>query len=121
MTPAELRTAWDALGVSAQFVAERAGVGVSLVWRHAAVDRGELPVTDRIGDAVRDMLNDWDAAADRLTTELRDTDADSISRHVELDAFYAYAPELRGWGVKAQGLLLAEIQRRLQLPIEYVS
>lgn len=119
MTPAEFRTYHDALGVSADFVASEIGVHINMIGRYESPTR-RLPVPDQAADVMRHLVTSWDAAADRLAAQCRRPGVDVIPRHVELETFYERVPELRGWGVVAQGLLLAEVQRRVQLGIEYV-
>lgn len=118
MTPAEFKTAHEALGVSTAFLAERIGVSSGMVWKYESTARtAEVP--DHAEDVMRGLLNDWEAASDRLTAEVRDAEDGVIVRSVDLGEFYMRVPELRGWGALAQGLLLADVQRRCQAPIEF--
>lgn len=118
MNPAELKTHHQALGVSTEFLAERIGCHVNLIWRWEHPSR-TIPIAPHAEAAVRQLLNDREAALERLTVELRDWG--SLPRYADLADFDAAVPEMAGWGDAAQGLMLAELQARLQAPIEYVS
>jgi transcriptional regulator with XRE-family HTH domain len=120
MTPADFKTAHEALGISADFLAARIGVHVNRIWAY------ELParvrnVPENAAEQMRDLANAFDETVEYLTEQLARDGAAFIPRHVSLDAFESWAPQLAGWGRTSQGLLLAEIQRRLSLPIEYVA
>ncbi len=112
MTPAELRTAHDALGVSTEFLADRLGISSQQVWRYEHPGR-TADVPDRVAEVIRDLLNDQDVAAERITEELAQSD-EPIPRYVSMDDFDMAVPEMAGWGPNAQGLLIAEVQRRLE-------
>jgi transcriptional regulator with XRE-family HTH domain len=112
VTPAELRTAHDALGVSTEFLAERLGISSQQVWRYENPKR-TADIPERVAEVVRDLLNDQECAVERITSELAASD-DPIPRYVSMDDFDMAVPELRGWGPNAQGLLIVEVQRRLE-------
>lgn len=112
MSPAELRTAHDALGVSTDFLAERLGISTQQVWRYESPKR-TADVPERVAEVVRDLLNDQECAVERLAAELAGTD-DPIPRYVLMEDFDMAVPEMAGWGASAQGLLIVEVQRRLE-------
>lgn len=120
MSPAELRTAHDALGVSTELIAERIGCHVNMIWRYEHPDR-QRPVPLKVEEAVRDMLNDFDVAAERIAAEVEVRGEGFVPRYTSAAVFDQAVPELAGWGERSQGLLVAEVQRRLQLPVEYVA
>lgn len=120
MTPAEYKTAHEALGLTAAYIAQRCGVSVGRIWAYEHHTR-TAPVPDHAAEVMRDLGRDADDAIDALILRIEASGAEVIERHVDLERFYALHPSLTGWGNLGQGLLLAEVQRRLQLPIEYVS
>lgn len=120
MTPAELKTAHEGLGLSTEYIARRIGVTVGRVWAYEHPSR-TAAIPDHAAEVMRDLLNDREAAVATITEHLRGEHAEVIQRHASLAAFYAEHPDLNGWGGLAHGLILAEVQRRLQLPIEYVA
>lgn len=112
MNAAELRTAHDALGVSTEFLAERIGCSSQMVWRYESPKRA-ADIPERVAEVVRDLLNDQECAIERITEEVM-RDGGDIPRYTELAAFYDAVPEMDGWGANAQGLLIVEVQRRLE-------
>jgi len=118
MSPGELRTARDSLGVSAEFVAARVGFHVNNVWKYEN-PRREADVPDRLAEVVRDMLNDFECAAERIAAEVENDQDGSIPRMVTEEDRHEHAPEIRGWGPNSYGLLIAEVQRRTVRPVEF--
>lgn len=111
MTPAELRTAHDALGLTADFLAERAGLHVNMIWRYEHTSRkGDVPVDVAI--TVRALSVEMDAAADRLADEL--AEEEELPRYVAAEDYWMAVPELDGWPRESQGILLAEVQRLMR-------
>jgi len=119
MTPAEFRVAHIALGVSAPFLAKRLGVYTSRVWQYATPDRN-IDVPEHIAHSMRELQADFDAAVDDLTARALAEDLDALPLYRTADEFDAAVPMLAGWGLNTQGLVVAEVQRRLQLPVEWV-
>lgn len=119
MTPAEFKTAHECLGLSTEFIANRVGVTVGRIWAYEHPSR-TADVPEKAAQVMLDLLNDFDAAADRLEAEYRE-EGEEILRHSDLAKFHAAVPELQGWPALSQGLLLAEVQRRTRLPIAFVS
>jgi transcriptional regulator with XRE-family HTH domain len=119
MTPAEFKTARESLGVSALFIAKRLGVTVGIVWRYESPQR-LIDVPERAADLMRDLLVDFELSADFMAEHVKDSEHGAIPRHVDIAEFEAVVPALVGWGQLTQGLLLAEVQRRLRTAIEYV-
>lgn len=116
MTPAEFKTAHDALGLSGEFIAGRIGVHPNMVGRYEHPDRkGE--VLEGPTRVMRELLAAWESSVDTLAAQAKARG--HIVRRIEIEEFYRDAPEMYGWGATAQGLVLAEVQRRLQLSIEY--
>jgi transcriptional regulator with XRE-family HTH domain len=120
---AEIRTQRHALGISARTLAERSGVHLQTIWQ---VDRGQLAVPERVSDALASMANDWEAASDRLTAEMRSQEEGAIPRYRTIEEFESAVPELAGWSTErgkgdVQSLLLADVQRRTRLPIEWAD
>lgn len=116
MTPAELRTAHDSLGVSSPFLAKRAGVHVNMLWRYESPER-TTSVSAAVEDAVRDMLNDREAAVERIVQEAEGWAY--LPRFADDAAADREVPELAGWGATAHGLLYAEVQARTGLEIRW--
>ena len=119
MTPAELRTAHDALGVSTELIAARVDCHVNMIWRYESPAR-TAPIPEHVADAMRDLLTDFDLAAERLAIEVRASESGVIPRYADLAAFYAAVPSMDGWGERSQGLLVSEVQRRIQATVDYV-
>lgn len=118
MTPGELRTAHDALGVSAEFIAAKVGCHVNMIWRYEAPQRaGDVP--DHVAEAVRDMLNDFECAAERIAAEVEASEDGAIPRMWTEEDRDEHAPEIAGYGPAAYGLLIAEVQRRTVRPVEF--
>lgn len=120
MTPAEFKTAHESLGLSTAFIAERCGVVVGRIWAYENPAR-KTDVPDHAADVMRDLLNDFEVSADTLEEIVRLTNEGFIPRHVKLSEFEEMLPAMTGWGTLSQGLVLAEVQRRLQTAIEYVG
>jgi transcriptional regulator with XRE-family HTH domain len=120
VNPAEFKTAHESLGLSTAFIAERCGVVVGRIWAYERPDRA-ADVPEHAAEVMRDLLNDFHASADRLEQVVKASPEGSIPRHVKLAEFEEMLPALTGWGTLSQGLLLAEVQRRLQTSIEYVA
>lgn len=112
MTPAELRTAHDALGVSTDFLADRLGISAQQVWRYESPKR-KADIPERVAEVIRDLLNDQECAIERIASELAESD-EPIPRYVSMDDFDMAVPEMAGWGPNAQGLLIVEVQRLLE-------
>lgn len=120
MTPAEFKTAHESLGLSTAFIAERCGVVVGRIWAYEHPER-KTDVPDHAAEVMRGLLVDFDASADTLEEAVRVTAEGFIPRHVKLSEFEEMLPAMTGWGTLSQGLLLAEVQRRLRTSIEYVA
>lgn len=121
MTPAEFKTAHESLGLSTAFIAERCGVVVGRIWAYEHPER-TAPVPEHAAAVMRDLLVDFDASAEQLHGIVVSGEYEVIPRHVNLSAFETMLPAMTGWGTLSQGLLLAEVQRRLlQTSIEYVA
>lgn len=118
MTPAELRTAHDAIGVSTEFIAAAIGCHVNMIWRYESPKRGQA-VPDKVAEVVRDLVTEFDAAADRLVELAKASEDGALPRFAEIEDFYAAIPSMDGWGERTQGLLVAEAQRRHLTAIEY--
>lgn len=118
MTPAELKVAHEMLGVSTAFLALRTGKSSRMIWHYESP--GSV-VPDDVAQVVIELVNDRDEAANALEAHLRATGADVIERHKDLAVFERLTPQMAGWGESAQGLLLAEVQRRMRLPIDYAE
>lgn len=115
MSPADLRTAHDALGVSTEFLADRLGISSQQVWRYESPKRA-ADIPERVAEVIRDLLNDQECAAERIAAELAGSDDEPIPRYLSMDDFDMAVPEMCGWGPDAQGLLIVEVQRRLERP-----
>lgn len=118
MSPGELRTAHDSLGVSAEFIAAKVGCHVNMIWRYET-PRRVADVPDNVAEVVRDMLNDFDCAAERIATEVELDPDGSIPRMVTQEDRDEHAPEIKGYGPTSYGLLIAEVQRRTVRPVEF--
>ena len=118
MTPPDLRTAHDALGVSAETIAAIVGCHVNMIWRYESPSR-TADVPDHVADAVRDMLNDFECAAERIAAEVAESEDGTIPRATTAQGRDDHAPEIAGWGAAAYGLLIAEVQRRTVRPVEF--
>lgn len=113
-----MRTARDSTGASLELVAQRAGFHLNMAGRYEHPSR-TAPVPDHVAEVMRDILNDFDVTADDWAEMVRGSEDGVIPRYTSLEAFYEAAPALRGWGERAQGQLVAEVQRRLQAPVDY--
>ena len=118
MSPGELRTAHDSLGVSAEFIAAKVGCHVNMIWRYEN-PRRTADVPEHVAEVVRDMLNDFECAAERIAAEVENDGDGSIPRMVTEEDREEHAPEIKGYGPTAYGLLIAEVQRRTVRPVEF--
>lgn len=119
MTPAEFKTAHEALGVSTAFLADRIGVSSGRIWEYESPNRRK-PVPDHAAEIMRELVNTFDTAAERLAAEVKLGGSEFVPRYADLERFEAAVPELAGWGALTQGLLVAQVQRDLRVPVEYV-
>lgn len=104
MTPAELRTAHDALGCPAAVIAERAGVHVNNVGRYEHMSR-KRDVPEATAQAIATLQEDFGAAV-VLLADAAD-ELGFVPRHRDLEEFYEMCPTVRGWGRTTQGLVCA--------------
>lgn len=120
MTPAEFKTSHECLGVSTEFIARAVGVSVGRIWAYEHPDR-TADVPEHAASVMLELLTDFEASAVRMVEEIVRAGEGFVPRHVDLSAFEELVPAMRGWGQLAQGHLIAEVQRRLQVPVEYVK
>lgn len=119
MRPATFKTARESMGLTGAFVAERIGVTVGRIWSYESPDR-TLDVPAHAAEVMTNLLLDFEMAADFLAEGASAPEAESITRHTDVEAFYRAVPALDGWGEISQALLLAEVLRRVPgIPIEY--
>lgn len=119
MNGAELKTAHEALGVTTQFLADRIGVHISVIWKWESPTHRLTP-NERAEEVLNELLADFELAADELAQYAEQPEVESIPRYLNLTEFYDASPALRDWGQLSQGLLLAEVQRRVPgVRIEY--
>lgn len=116
MTPAELKTTLEAIGCTRAQVYERAGISMQRLYDFTSPSRtAEVPAY--VADAAHELEAAFSAAADRLATEyLSDPEAECLLRYTSEVDYWATTPELDGWPLSSQGLLLAEVRRRLDQP-----
>jgi hypothetical protein len=120
MTPAELKTTMEAIGVNRSQVYEAAGIVMQHIYVLTSPKR-TLDVPGYVADVVRDLERRFDAAADRLATDhLSSPEAEALHWHTTAEGFRDAVPELDGWPLSAQGLLLAEVRRRIDRPVPIV-
>lgn len=117
MNAAELKTTIDALGVTHAQVSGQAGCSEAYLYRQVRTDHpGEVP--DYLAAAARKLERRFEQAADRLANEyLENAEAECLPRYTTLRAWNRAVPEIKGWPLSAQGLLLAEVRRRLDRPV----
>lgn len=120
MTPAEFKTAHEALGLTTEYIAKRIGVSVGRVWAYEHPAR-TAPVPEHAAEVMRDLVIDAERAVESVILRMQGSGTDVIERHIDPAQFFGHHPGLTGWGGLAQGLILAEVQRRVQLPIEFVA
>jgi len=120
MTAAEYRTLRDSIGAPAELVAEVTGKHVNSVWRWEHPTR-TLPVPEDAERALREMAAAYEQAVTDLVEHTEASGLGVIPRHVQLRAFYKVCPSVKGWGPGVQGAVVAEVQSRLAMPVEYVS
>lgn len=122
MTPADFKTAVESLGLTHEFVATAVGVSAQRVFLYGD-PRRLIDVPQNAADTLRSMLRDFEIAADRLAAEIQTPEVECVPRYITEDEFWAAVPELQGWPLSSQAMLLAEVQRRTEhsLHIEYVT
>lgn len=111
--------AHQSLGLSTAFIAEKVGVVVGRIWDYESTDRA-ADIPDRAEQVMNELLAQFDGAADELTVKCRRAEVEFIPLYTTPERFDAEVPMLAGWGMLAQGMLAAEVQRRVRKPIEYV-
>lgn len=118
-TKAEFKTRREALGLTPKFLGERIGCHENIIWRTESPLRPGSKVSERAGAELASLALDWDMAAERLAVAAREVGF--IERGEGAAGFVALVPELATWPERSHGLLLAEVQRRTNLPIKYGS
>lgn len=116
MSAAEFRTAHDALGVSAAFLADRMGIHEQNVWRYEATDR-VLPVPEHASATMRQLVTEFEHVAQEIAKTSRKGGV--IERHTDLTEFESTWPTMAGWGPRAQGLVISRASEIAQLGVEY--
>lgn len=117
LTSADVKTALEALGLTHDWLALAAGISPARLYVLVNPDRTDW-VPESLATAVREAQVAFDAAADRLATEYLDNpEREYLLRWRAVDQFWAATPELVGWPFQSQGLLLAEVQRRIDTAV----
>lgn len=119
MSPAEMKTLHEGLGVSTAFLADRIGISQGRVWEYESPTRA-IPVPEHAAEVVWGLAEDFRAAAARLAAEVKLGGSRAVPRYVALEDFEEQFPALTGWGALTQGLLVAEVHRTTGAPVEYV-
>lgn len=122
MRPAEFRTRLDALGVSRDFVAERAGVTRLVVFRNQDENR-KRDVNPRLVDVLLELEREFGAAVAAIALDAEGADLKTLPRYATADEWAHATPELPGWPFSAQAALLTAVQRRIggRVTIEYAQ
>lgn len=121
MRPAEMKAARESLGLITPYIAQCIGVHLQMIFRYESPNR-KADVPEHVAQVVRSKLAARASAVERLTAVIRASDAaEPIPRHTDLAAFYAWAPEMDGWGSTAQSILLHELHEATGRRIENVA
>lgn len=120
MRPAEFRTRLDALGVSRDFVADRAGITRLVVFRNQDEGR-KRDVNPRLVEVLLDLEREFGAAVAAIALDAEGADLQVLPRYATEAEWNHAVPELPGWPFSVQPHLLAAVQRRLggRVTIEY--
>lgn len=117
MTPAELRTRRQDLGLTPRYIAEIAGLHYNVAWQsEAPASKGVHP---DVAAAFSELLDLFNIEVHKV--ELAARIAGKIERPRTPAAFAKVVPALRGWPDKSIGPFYAEVLRRTHLPIEYTK
>ena len=108
MTPAELRTRRQQLGLTPKYIAEIAGLHYNVAWQ------AEAPASKVVHPDVAAALSEL---SDLFYIEVHKVEAAPRTPASFADA----VPALGGWPDKSIGLFYAEVLRRTGLPIEYTQ
>lgn len=125
MNSAEYRTLHDALGMSTAKLAELSGTTPRMVWHWESADR-DAPVPDEAAAAIMGLSLAAERVASGLLIDVLDGRAESVARYRTAEQFDAAYPALAGWGLAAQGLLLARVideldRKGLRVVIEWAD
>lgn len=122
MKPAEYRVISESLGITRGFLAERSGLSVERVYQIGLPSR-QLDVPERAAIALLDLATAFDEALADATERYRETLAEglaeSITCHVDAEAFHAEHPKLDGWPLSSQWPLLVQLMLALKAPVVY--
>lgn len=120
MTPAELRTKRQAIGLTPKHIAERAGVHHNVVWRAESSASARVSEAAQLAHAAYDGLaaEFYDAVH---TEEKASRKRGHIERARDAAEFAKLHPTLASWPERSIGLFYAEVERRTHLPIEYTQ
>lgn len=116
MTKAALRTTREALGLTTDIIAEKAGRHRNIIVR-AESPSYTATVSPQVERAVRELAADFDAAADRIAKLARKDGL--LERPADRAGFDLLVPELADWPDRSVGLFMAEVLRRSGTDISY--
>lgn len=116
MTPAEAKTTRERLGVTTEFIADRIGVTKGRVWEYESPTR-RRPLPDHAAAVIDGLAATFDRAVEDAARKVPKSGV--IPRHASIEAFEAWCPALAGWGAGAQSALVAAVQQKLQMPVEF--
>jgi len=94
MTPAELRTIRQGLGLTPRHIASRAGTHFNVVWR-AESPATERPVSEKIATALTELAAEFDSEVAVAANDA--IERGRIYRPATPEAFYATHPALSAW------------------------
>lgn len=120
MTPAELKTIHEAIGVPTTMIANIAGVTDQTVWRNESPDR-DGDVSPGVASATSELLCTFEDAAADYAENLKQMGASHVPRHALLHDFYAAVPQLRDWGPRAHAMFVVRVRQLTGLPVQWAG
>lgn len=116
---AEFKTRREALGLTPDFIAKRLGCHANIIWRIESPTRPGTKVSPEAAALLDRLAGEFDMTAESMAMSA--DAAGVIARVGARDALAQTVPDMAEWPERSYGLLIAEVQRRTNLPIEYTE
>lgn len=116
-TKAEFKTRREALGLTPDFIAKRLGCHANIIWRIESPTRPGSKVSPEAAALLDQLAADFDMTAEAIAMNAQAGGV--ILRTGGRDALARTTPDMADWPERSYGLLIAEAQRRTNLPIDY--
>lgn len=119
-TKAEFKTTRESLGITPDLIASRIGCHPNIVWRIESHLRPGTKVSPEAAAALDGLKAEFERIVADISLDAQIEGV--IRREGGKDALAKAAPSLPdGWPERSYALILAEVQRRTHLPIDYTE